>query len=155
MVNNMRRPTDPNYYMGQLVGEIILIKYLPTLETDMIQTNKRVKVTDPEEYKENCRLDEILVTKMSSKDDEYSEAHANWLAHTKMLAKKYLPEKLECRVTQIEITDIDLFKQGLDEYLWDCDVSWYVAKDDFLKSNTNENGGINIWCTTIILTRTV
>ena len=151
----MRRPTDPNYYMGQLVGEIILIKYLPTLETDMIQTNKRVKVTDPEEYKENCRLDEILVTKMSSKDDEYSEAHANWLAHTKMLAKKYLPEKLECRVTQIEITDIDLFKQGLDEYLWDCDVSWYVAKDDFLKSNTNENGGINIWCTTIILTRTV
>ena len=151
----MRRPTDPNYYMGQLVGEIILIKYLPTLETDMIQTNKRVKVTDPEEYKENCRLDEILVTKMSSKDDEYSEAHANWLAHTKMLAKKYLPEKLECRVTQIEITDIDSFKQGLDEYLWDCDVSWYVAKDDFLKSNTNENGGINIWCTTIILTRTV
>ena len=151
----MRRPTDPNYYMGQLVGEIILIKYLPTLETDMIETNKRVKVTDPEEYKENCRLDEILVTKMSSKDDEYSEAHANWLAHTKMLAKKYLPEKLECRVTQIEITDIDSFKQGLDEYLWDCDVSWYVAKDDFLKSNTNENGGINIWCTTIILTRTV
>jgi hypothetical protein len=141
--------------MGQLVGEIILIKYLPTLETDMIETNKRVKVTDPEEYKENCRLDEILVTKMSSKDDEYSEAHANWLAHTKMLAKKYLPEKLECRVTQIEITDIDSFKQGLDEYLWDCDVSWYVAKDDFLKSNTNENGGINIWCTTIILTRTV
>ena len=151
----MRRPTDPNYYMGQLVGEIILIKYLPTLETDMIETNNRVKVTDPEEYKENCRLDEILVTKMSSKDDEYSEAHANWLAHTKMLAKKYLPEKLECRVTQIEITDIDSFKQGLDEYLWDCDVSWYVAKDDFLKSNTNENGGINIWCTTIILTRTV
>ena len=151
----MRRPADPNYYMGQLVGEIILIKYLPTLETDMIETNKRVKVTDPEEYKENCRLDEILVTKMSSKDDEYSEAHANWLAHTKMLAKKYLPEKLECRVTQIEITDIDSFKQGLDEYLWDCDVSWYVAKDDFLKSNTNENGGINIWCTTIILTRTV
>jgi hypothetical protein len=155
MVNNMRRPADPNYYMGQLVGEIILIKYLPTLETDMIETNKRVKVTDPEEYKENCRLDEILVTKMSSKDDEYSEAHADWLAHTKMLAKKYLPEKLECRVTQIEITDIDSFKQGLDEYLWDCDVSWYVAKDDFLKSNINENGGINIWCTTIILTRTV
>ncbi len=151
----MRRPADPNYYMGQLVGEIILIKYLPTLETDMIETNKRVKVTDPEEYKENCRLDEILVTKMSSKDDEYSEAHADWLAHTKMLAKKYLPEKLECRVTQIEITDIDSFKQGLDEYLWDCDVSWYVAKDDFLKSNINENGGINIWCTTIILTRTV
>ena len=152
----MRRPTElHNYYMGQLVGEIILIKYLPTLETDMIQTNKRVKVTDPDEFKENCRLDEILVTKMSSKDDEYSEAHANWLTHTKMLAKKYLPEKLECRVTQIEITDVDSFKEGLDDYLWGCDVSWYVAKDDFLKSNINESGGINIWCTTIVLTRTV
>lgn len=146
---------DTNYYMGQLVGEIILIKYLPTLETDMIQTNKRVKVTDPDDLKENNQLDEILVTKMSSFEDEYSEAHADWLAHTKMLAKKYLPEKLECRVTQIEITDVDMFKQGLDDYLWDCDVSWYVAKDDFLKSNINESGGINIWCTTIILTRTV
>lgn len=151
----MRRPADPNYYMGQLVGEIILIKYLPTLETDMIQTNKRVKVTNPEEYKENCRLDEILVTKMSSFEDEYSKAHAAWLAHTNMLAKKYLPEKLECRVTQIEIADIDSFKEGINDYLWNCDVSWYVAKDNFLKSNINESGGINIWCTTIILTRTV
>jgi hypothetical protein len=152
----MRQITkDPNYYMGQLVGEIILIKYLPTLETDMIETNKRVKVTDPEEFKENCRLGNVLVTKMSSKDDEHSKAHADWLAHTNMLAKKYLPEKLECRVTQIEIADIDLFKEGLNNYLWDCDVSWYVAKDDFLKSNINESGGINIWCTTIVLTRTV
>ena len=157
----MRRPADPNYYMGQLVGEIILIKYLLTLETDMIRTNKRVKITDENDLTENLRLDklmsDILETPRSSITymQEYGVAHTNWLAHTKMLAKKYLPEKLECRVTQIEITDIDSFKQGLDEYLWDCDVSWYVAKDDFLKSNTNENGGINIWCTTIILTRTV
>lgn len=159
----MRRPTDPNYYMGQLVGEIILIKYLPTLETDMIETNKRVKVTDPEELRENIRLnycmDALLATRghivHKGYEDKYEEFHANWLAHTNMLAKKYLPEKLECRVTQIEIADIDMFKQGLDDYLWDCDVSWYVAKDDFLKSNINENGGINIWCTTIILTRTV
>jgi hypothetical protein len=153
----MRQPTDPNYYMGQLVGQIILIKYLPTLETDLIQTNKRVKITDENDLKENQRLDEIIFSKMGypHMEKEYSEAHGLWLAHTKMLAKKYLPEKLECRVTQIEITDVDSFKQGLDDYLWDCDVSWYVAKDDFLKSNINESGGINIWCTTIVLTRTV
>ena len=156
----MRQMTkDPNYYIGQLVGEIILIKYLPTLETDMIETNKRVKVTDSEELRENIRLnycmDALLATRDKDYEDKYEEFHASWLAHTKMLAKKYLPEKLECRVTQIEIADVDSFKEGLDDYLWDCDVSWYVAKDDFLKSNINESGGINIWCTTIVLTRTV
>jgi len=146
----MRQPTDPNYFIGQLVGEIILTNYLPTLETDSIQTNKRVKVTDPEEFKENCRLDEIMITKMGSFEDEYSKAHAEWLAHTNMLAKKYLPEKLECRVTQFEVTDIDIFKEGLNDYLWNCDVSWYIAKDDFLQPNFK-----GAWCTTIILTRTL
>jgi hypothetical protein len=146
----MRQPIDPNYFIGQLVGEIILTKYLPTLETDMIQTNKLVRITNIDELSENLRLGKIMVTKIDSFEDEYSEAHAEWLAHTNILAKKYLPEKLECRVTQIEITDINMFKQGLDDYLWDCDVSWYVAKDDFLEPNIK-----GAWCTTIILTRTV
>jgi hypothetical protein len=150
----MRRPTDPNYYIGQLVGEIILIKYLPTLETDMIHTNKRVRITDVAELSENLRLnklmDDILETRDKDYEKKYGEFHTNWLAHTNMLAKKYLPEKLECRVTQFEVTDVDSFKQGLDDYLWDCDVSWYVAKDDFLQPNFE-----GAWCTTIILTRTV
>ena len=145
---------DPNYYIGQLVGEIILIKYLPTLETDMIKTNTIVKITDEDELKENIRLnycmEALLETHDSGYEEKYKEFHAEWLKHTYMLAKKYLPEKLECRVTQIEITDIDSFKQGIDDYLWDCDVSWYTAKDDFLQPNEKY-----AWCTTIILTRTV
>jgi hypothetical protein len=151
---------NDSYYIGQLVGEIILIKYLPTLETDMIETNRRIEITDVSELVENFRLstvinDLVLSNRLSNNDLLYNEAHANWLAHTNILAKKYLPEKLECRVTQFEVSDKESFKKGLDDYLWDCDVSWYVAKDDFLKSNINESGGINIWCTTIVLTRTV
>ena len=150
----MRLTKDPNYYMGQLVGEIIHTKYLPTLETDMIHTNKRVKITDPEELRENVRLnycmEALLETRDKDYEKKYGEFHAAWLAHTNILAKKYLPEKLECRVTQFEVTNVDSFKQGLDDYLWDCDVSWYVAKDDFLQPNFE-----GAWCTTIILTRTV
>jgi len=120
----------------------------------MIHTNKRVKITDPEELRENVRLnycmEALLETRDKGYEEKYKEFHAAWLAHTNMLAKKYLPEKLECRVTQFEVTDVDSFKQGLDDYLWNCDVSWYVAKDDFLQPNIN-----GAWCTTIILTRTV
>jgi hypothetical protein len=149
------RPTDPNYFIGQLVGEIIHIKYLPTLETDMIDTNNRVRITDVAELSENLRLDKLMrdiILERSSITNmqEYKVAHANWLAHTNMLAKKYLPEKLECKVTQFEVTDVDLFKKGLDDYLWDCDVSWYVAKDDFLQPNFKD-----AWCTTLILTRAI
>ena len=140
------------YTMGELVGEIILLKYLPTLETDLIQTNKRVKITDPNDLKENQRLDEIMDSKMgyAYMEKEYSEAHGLWLAHTKFLAKKYLPEKLECRVTQFEIDDIESFKEGINDYLWNCDVSWYVAKDDFLDRNSDDE-----WDNIITLTRTI
>jgi hypothetical protein len=150
----MKQLKESNYYIGQLVGQIIHIKYLPTLETDMIHTNNRVRITDETELSENLRLnklmDDILETRGITYMQEYGIAHANWLAHTNILAKKYLPEKLECRVTQFEVTDVDSFKEGLDDYLWDCDVSWYVAKDDFLQPNFE-----GAWCTTIILTRTV
>jgi hypothetical protein len=150
----MRRPTDTNYYMGQLVGEIIYIKYLPTLETDMIHTNNRVRLTDPEDLRENVRLNYCMKALLETRDrgyeEKYKEFHTNWLAHTNMLAKKYLPEKIECRVTQFEVTDVDSFKEGLRDYLWDCDVSWYIPQDDFLQPNFE-----GAWCTTIILTRTV
>jgi hypothetical protein len=146
---------NESYYLGILVGEIIHIKYLPTLETDMIETNRRIRITDVNDLSENLKLnkvmdDLVLSNRLSNNDLLYNEAHANWLAHTNMLAKKYLPEKLECRLSQFEVSDKESFKKGLDDYLWDCDVSWYVAKDDFLPPNFERS-----WYSTIVLTRTV
>jgi len=141
---------NDSYYLGVLVGGMIHIKYLPTLETDMIETNRRIKITDVDDLSENIRLKKIMEDSLFKKELSYTEAHTKWLEHTNMLAKKYLPEKLECRLSQFEVSDKESFKKGLNDYLWDCDVSWYVAKDDFLQPNFE-----GAWCTTIILTRTV
>lgn len=142
-----------SYYMGWLVGDYILCKYLPTLETDMIQTNNRISIPDESERSENfllkSNMEYHIFSEDINKDENYSNAHRKWLEHTNMLAKKYLPEKLECSVAHFNVSKVSEFKEGLTDYLYDCDVSWYLPQDDFLPDSF---GG---WYRNIILTRTV
>jgi len=139
-----------SYELGQLAGEIIEMKYLPTLETDMLKTFNVVKVDD-DELIENKRLNDIL-------DDSYSfnggsgdsaTAHKDWIDHVYILAEKHLPEKLECKINKVNPKNMDSFKDGLKNYLWNTDLSWYMPEDDFFKPNHKL-----AWCSTIVLTRT-
>jgi hypothetical protein len=144
-----------DYIIGQLVGEIIYYKYLPTLEIDMLKTTNVINITNPKELEENNQLNDNMTDIMRDvyneyRDKLYSQAHSKWLEHTRMLAEKYLPEKLECRITQFEITNEEEFKKGLKHYLWDTDLSWYIPQDDFLKPNIE-----GAWCTTVVLTRSI
>ena len=65
------------------------------------------------------------------------------------MSRKYLPETIECLIEKIEPTDIDKFKDGLNTYLWNTDLSHYMAEDGFFLPNHKY-----AWYSTIILTRT-
>jgi len=141
---------NESYELGRLAGEIIELKYLPTLETDMIKTNNVVKVDD-DELIENNRLNDILESAytFNGGDGETTQKHKDWLDHVYVLSEKHLPNKLECRITKVNPKNMDSFKEGLKTYLWNTDLSWYMPEDDFFKPNDKY-----AWCSTIILTRT-
>jgi hypothetical protein len=142
--------SNESYQLGELVGELIEFKYLPTLETDMIKTNNVIKVSS-DELIEHHRLDGILDSTYSFNggSGNSTDAHETWLNYINTLAEKHLPNKLECRITKINPTDMVSFKEGLYNYLWNTDLSWYMPEDDFFKPNEKY-----AWCSTIILTRT-
>ena len=139
---------NQSYDLGQLVGEIIEVKYLPTLETDMLRTSNIVEV-DEDDLIENTRLRNTLDStyKIEGGDGNSKDKHKDWLDHVYILAKKHLPEKLQCRVTKINPKCMTSFKDGLKTYLWNTDLSWYMPEDDFFEPNIEY-----AWCSTIILT---
>jgi hypothetical protein len=138
-----------DYDLGLLAGEIIEIKYLPTLETDMIKTFNVVTV-DADELIENKRLERILNETyiFNGGNGESKKEHKAWIDHVYILGAKHLPEKLKCRITNIKPKCMTSFKEGLTDYLWNTDLSWYMPGNDFFKSNIE-----HAWSSTIILTR--
>ena len=141
-----------SYDLGLLAGDIIISKFLPTLETDMLRTNNIIKITNEKELSECRRLEKILDNsyKFNGGDGNSKEHHKNWIGYVYELAEKYLPEKLECRIPKVNPTNMEDFKEGLYWSLWDSDLSWYFPEDDFFIPN-NEYA----WCSVIILTRRI
>jgi hypothetical protein len=55
-----------------------------------------------------------------------------------MLEKKYLPNPLVCYVGTLNIQDMDDFKKGLIQTLWDCDTCSYNLEKDNIKIYNDE-----------------
>jgi hypothetical protein len=130
-----------DYQLGQYVGEYIVSHNLPTLSTDMIHSNRVIKVSD-EEQTECERLDGEYVKSLEANqwkngDSELFEA---WKQYRKVLEKKYLPQVLECHLSLIRIDDIVKFKEGLSDCLWNCDMCSYDIKEENI---TIENDLLN------------
>lgn len=140
-----------SYQMGELVGELIERKYLLTLSTDMIRGYNTVEVTDKNDLDTFHQLEKELnkTYTWNGGDGNSTEKHRVWLDHVYKLADKYLPKKLKCSITKIEPHGMEDFKKGLEGYLWNTDLSWYIPKDDFFKPNHEYSIR-----TVIILTRT-
>lgn len=136
-----RQKKTADYYLGTLVGQIIFLKYLPTMNTDMLQSLHVIDVSE-EDKAEVDRLHQILTdtysdgtvpkTKYGMKEST-EIAHKNWIDYINVLAEKYLPKKLECHFEKIKVGDFKEFKEGLTDYLWNTDLSWYMPEDDFWK----------------------
>jgi hypothetical protein len=124
-----------DYQLGWYVGEYIFMRMLPTLSTDLLKSRKVIQVTiaEADEYH---RLEELW--RQSYKDNHITdEPNEHWINATKFrheLAKKYLPNPLECFIPIIECldtTDIQAFKAGIRDVLWDTDLCWYnIEKDE-------------------------
>jgi hypothetical protein len=120
-----------DYQLGYYVGADIFNRCLPTLSSDILQSRNVIKISE-EDQKENERLDEewYATTKYGKTPDEEAkeEKWDLYHAHNKMLEKKYLPNPLECHMDILNIQNLEEFKEGLVEYLWNCDMCSYSLK---------------------------
>lgn len=137
-----------NYQLGMYVGEYITRKYLLTLSTDTLRTYNEIQVSEEDAERHKS------ISKALEKTYKFNEGDGDGRVEFKALkalndelAEKYLPNKLECLVPKISPTDLETFKEGLKDQLWDTDLSWYLPEDDFYQIG-HEMG----WADYIILT---
>jgi hypothetical protein len=139
---------DLNYQLGMYVGEHITLKYLPVLSTDVLKTYTEIQVSREDTRRHKIVHETLLRTsKWNGGDGNSTEAFKVYKALNDELARKYLSEKLDCLVPKVYPTDMDKFKEGLMDQLWDTDLSHYFPEDGFYQVG-HEMG----WADHIILT---
>ncbi len=138
-----------DYQLGYYVGEHIVNRYLPTLSTDMLQSNRVIKVSE-EDSVENDRLDKEWYSttryqkNYDGKNDVNNEKWELYHQHNKMLEQKYLPKKLDCHLRLLKINDEKEFKEGLHSSLWDCDMCSYNIEPENIKIENDMVNGFTI-----------
>lgn len=131
-----------DYQLGFYVGEYIYDRILPTLSTDELKTRKVINVSE-EDTIENKRLHKEWIEKVVYGGNKINVSeNIFWKAyfeHNNMLEKKYLPHTLECHVPTLYFDNIDEFKNGLIESLWNSDLCAYSLKPENIKIKMNGN----------------
>ena len=131
--------TSMESQLGYFVGEFIFHTTLPTLSCDDIGTRNQIQVSE-EETIELDRLTDIWFKKLNSlkgTDEENKEATKeeweNYRTYSKMLDDKYYPPTIQTFIPPLNVKDMDEFKDGLINCLWNCDCcSYSLEKDDVL-----------------------
>lgn len=139
-IYNRRKTTE--YQLGWIIGEVIYMKYLPTLDIDLIHSPTVIRVT-PEEYKEYVALNEKWESKYIFldniiTDDESTKDFENLKEYRDKMAIKYLPNNLQCSVPLLmptSLNKLNIIKEGIRDNLWNSDLCWY---------NIDNNDSINI-----------
>lgn len=108
-----------DYQLGLFVGQDVFVKYIPTLSVDAFTSYKIIKVSEEDEivYKE---LNDIWYKNTNSK-----EKWNTLSAFSKQLHIKYLPKILKCYIDLIRIDNMEEFKKGFVNTLWNTDVCNY------------------------------
>ena len=138
-----------DYELGYFVGEHIVNRYLPTLSTDILQSNTVIKVSE-EDSVENNRLDKEWYSttryqkNYDGENDGNKEKWELYKQHNKMLEQKYLPKKLDCHLRLLKINNEKEFKEGLRSSLWDCDMCSYNIEIENIKIENEMEMGFTI-----------
>lgn len=111
------------YQLGYYVGEYIYSRFLPTLSTDILQTRNVIEVSEEDELENKRLFDKWIIDNDIEKWDLYHQ-------HNKMLEKKYLPHELKCHFDLLHIKKEKIFKDGLINSLWNCDLCCYSLKPE-------------------------
>ena len=142
------------YQLGYYIGEYIVYRYLPTLSIDMMTSRNVISVTS-EEQRIYYELDNTWFKKVQSNrnlPDSSSSAPDEWEALIKFrreMERKYLPKKLECHVSALNVENIEELKKGIMSSLWNCDMCHYnCSKTEDIEIISDEDG----YFTKIILT---
>lgn len=129
-----------NEMLGTFIGDEVCSKHLARLETDGFKT-KFIKISE-EDMTEYRRLEEEWRGKYKSSD--YDSAKQEWFdfrTFSKTIEKKYLPSPLICRLKNFNvdaITDMDEFKKGFIDSLWNDDFCHYSLKPEDIKLYNSE-----------------
>lgn len=118
------------YTLGLVVGDYIVATSLPTLSTDSLKTRRVIEVSEEltkewEEREENwwTNLDED-----KKNGNKIFYENRDW--YKKNIEEKYLDNELLVHYDRLErILDKQSFIGGLNEALWDSDLSHYKAVD--------------------------
>lgn len=120
--------------LGYYVCEYIIRHYLPVLSCESIHTNHVIKISEEEQKKYDKLHDDWFyksIKKRASDPDVNNEKEWNkYLDFYHKLVEKYIPEKLECYVPILDKKNlnIELFKEGFVNSLWQSDISHYSCK---------------------------
>ena len=135
-----------------MVGEYIIALHLPTLSTDMLTSRTIIQVSEEEtaEWESLAKNEEPFYFKTRTEEEEESYLmvfYENRKWYHK-LEEKYLPETIKVPVPRIIPTNIEEFGKGIEDALWNCDMSHYRIVDGFFEQTSSY-----AWCSYIILTR--
>jgi hypothetical protein len=142
---NYKKSLSTEYQLGYYVGLEIVHRYLPTLSTDMIQSNYVIEVSQIDS-EENKRLEEewFSTTRYGGEwggksENGNKEKWDELYDHNKMLEVKYLPHTLTCYMDVLNINDMNKFKEGIRTSLWDCDMCSYNIDIENIKIYDDED----------------
>lgn len=132
------------FQLGEYVGEYIVNRFLPTISTDSIRTNKCIEVSE-EDKATNKQLEEDWFNSTKYGNNPLSETGNNikwdkYREHSRYLESKYLPKTLTCYLSPLNIQNIEEFKKGLSLTLWDCDICHYNIEPENIKIYDDEDG---------------
>lgn len=118
------------YTLGLIVGDYIIATSLPTLSTDLLKTRTVIEVSE-ELTKEWKKREENWWSNLDEdKKNGNKIFYENLDWYKKNIEEKYLNDELLVHCDRIErILDKQSFIGGLNEALWDSDLSHYKAVD--------------------------
>ncbi len=122
-----------DYLLGRYVGEYVISNILPTLSISGIRTKKCISVTEEEANKYE-ELNDFWYKNHKKTNEPTKEVDVNWVAminYYNSLKVKYLPAELVCHVPLLKFNDIEEFKKGFRNSLWNSDTCEYqISKNE-------------------------
>jgi hypothetical protein len=116
-----------NYQLGLLTAEYVIATQLPSLSTDSLPTNTVIQVNKPLTEEWNRRHQKWW--KSNCNNDIF---HDNLKWYKKEVEGKYLKDKVKVKIPTIQPTELENFKEGFSDAIWDCDRSHYIF-DEFVE----------------------
>lgn len=130
------------YQLGQQIGEYIVVKYLPVLETSLIMTRNVIKISEEDKI-EHDRLHDLwskkvdannhLDTKENFWKGALNSAKEEWKEYYRFncnLNWKYMPHELKMSIPSFDVENMKELLEGIQNALWNCDCCSYSCATD-------------------------